>query len=475
MHNTKLSQLLKSLNNTEFREFNDFVRSPVFNKNKKLIFLVDLIKDHYPEFDNDKIKEENLFKKIFPGEKYDYFKIKNLISDLLGLGKEYLAFTIYRTKKDSNEKYLLAQLRERNLDSIFEQTHKAFQKKFEKNIVKDEYHLLKDLGLTEELLFYNIPKFPESRLDFFQKELDLFFKYSLIKLLRYFNIMIHEKAQTNCEFNMHMFNEIMAYLEKNTVDNPTIQIQYNIILLSKEKSEKYFFKLKELKSKYSEELNQEDKYMIFMHLSNFCAYVFNNLGRKDFIREHFLLSKEELDNGSIVLGKILYPDFLNHVKVAVRVKEFGWAQKYISSYEHQLTDEKESTLNFCNAVINYEKGKLDEALELFSRTNFPDFILKIQVRLYLLRINYEKESYDQSLAMIDAFRHYLQREKSFIESFKEAYYEFLKLTNELIKIKTSMKTKAVKTNIKMLKDRIDEFKFNQFGIKNWLNDKVDEL
>jgi hypothetical protein len=272
-----------------------------------------------------------------------------------------------------------------------------------------------------------------------------------------------------------MFEEIMRYLKNNQTDNPTIQIQYNFILLSKEKSEKHFFELKELKNKYTDKLNREDEYMAYMHLSNFCAYVFNNLGRKDFMKEHFLLSKEQFENGSIVFGKLLYPDFLNHVKVAVRVGEFGWAEKYIARYEHHLTDEKDSTLKFCYGVINYEKGELDKALDLLSQTNFPDFILKIQVRILLLRISYEKGLFDQGFAMIDAFRHYLQREKSFLENSKKAYYEFLSLTNMLMKIKTEPKSKSNKTNLKMIRDKIDKLKFNQFGIKNWLNDKVDEL
>jgi hypothetical protein len=193
------------------------------------------------------------------------------------------------------------------------------------------------------------------------------------------------------------------------------------------------------------------------------------------MKEHFLLSKNNFDRGTIILGKVLYPDFLNHVKIAVRVNEFGWAEKYIAKFQHLLTEEKESTLNFCYGVINYGRGNLVEALDLLSRANFSAFILKIQVRILLLRIYYEMELYDQAFAMIDSFRHYLLREKSFIEDSKDSYYEFLKITNDLLKTKTNLNQKEKNFNVKKIKGEIEKIKFNQFGIKNWLNEKVDEL
>ncbi|MBK8550215.1 MAG: hypothetical protein IPL53_03820 [Ignavibacteria bacterium] len=107
MQNTKLIQLIKTFSVSEFREFKDFVRSPVFNKNKKILTLFDLIKDHYPKFDNESLTDDNVFKKMFPGETYDYFKIKNIISDLFSLGKEYLAFLQYRDLSNIKEKFYL--------------------------------------------------------------------------------------------------------------------------------------------------------------------------------------------------------------------------------------------------------------------------------------------------------------------------------------------------------------------------------
>ncbi len=476
MLNTKLIRLIKTLSTSEFREFKDFVNSPVFNKNKKVIALLGFLKEFYPEFGSEKLTQEIAFKKIFPGEKFDYYKIKNIISDLLKLGKEYLAFLSYRDLSSVNEKFLLEQLRERNLDHLFEQAHKAFGKNLEKSVVKDEDFILKSLDLIEESHSFQIPKDPDSRLEFFQKELDHFLTYSIIRLLKYYNIMLHEKQQNNYKFNMKMFDEIMDYLKKNPdQDNPTLLIYYNIILLVKEVKEKYFFELKKLKDKHFEQLNSNDRYMLFLHMASYCAYVFNMEGRTDFMREHFLLSKENYDRGTIILGKMLYPDFLNHVKIAVRVDEYEWAEMYINEFNHLLTEEKESTLNFCYGYINYRKGNLDKAMELFSKTNFPNFLIKLQVKIILLQIYFEKGFYEQAFSMIDAFRHYITREKSIVDEYKESFYNYLRIINEFIKLKTSFPTEEINYNIKRIKIEIEKIKINQFGIKNWLKEKADEM
>lgn len=476
MLNTKLIQLIKSLTPSEFREFKDFVNSPVFNKNKKVIALYEFLKEFYPEFTSNKLTQELAYKKVFPVENYDYYKIKNIVSDLLKLGKEYLAFISYRVNSENSGKLLLEQLRERSLDRIFEQTLRVFKKKLDETKIKDENYILKSLELTEEELSFRIPKDPNSRLNFFQKELDDFLTYSIIRLLKLYNIMLHEKQQHSNEFDMKMFAEVLNYLKMNSnEDNPTLLIYCNIILLETEVNEKYFFELKKLKDKYFDELNSGDRYMIFLHMASYCAYVFNVEGRTDFMREHFLLSKENFDRGTIILGKILYPDFLNHVKIAVRVNEFEWAEKYISKYHHLLTEEKDSTLNFCYGIINYKKRNLDKALDLFSRANFNNFLIKIQVKILLLQIYYEKEMYEQALAMIDTFRHYLTREKLIVEDYKKSFYDYLKITNELIKLNTNYSKEKINFNIKKIIDDIEKIKMNQFGIKIWLRNKLSAL
>ncbi|MDZ4712035.1 MAG: hypothetical protein SGI89_06875 [bacterium] len=473
MQNTRLIQLLKTLTQTEFREFKDFVSSPFYNKNKNVISLFEYLKKFYPDFNSEKLTDENAFKKLFPSDEYNYFKLKNIISDLLVLGREFLAAVSFQNNINVKDKMLLEQFRDRDLDNMYEQLYRTVKKNTDVIVVKDEAYFLKCLELTYEYKDYISPKEPNSHFNLFQDQLDFFINYSLIKLLRIYNTMLHESKQNNYDFDYKMYDQVFDYLNKNKNEsNPTILLYYNIILLEKDKEEKYFYELKNIKEKYYDELNSFDKYMYYLHMAGFCADAFNDQSRTDFMREHFLLSKENFDRGTIELGKILYMDFLNHVKIALRVNEFEWAENYINTFKDKLTEEKDSTLNFCYGVISYKKGDLDTALELFSKANFPNYIIKLQVKILLLQVYFEKGFYDQAESMIDAFRHYLNREKSIKENFKESFYEYLRLTNDLIKIMTNINIQEMDFEVAEIKKEINSMRSNQFGIKLWLQDRI---
>jgi hypothetical protein len=245
--------------------------------------------------------------------------------------------------------------------------------------------------------------------------------------------------------------------------------------LRRKKKDKYFYELKSLKKKYIKEISARDRYMVFLHMNSYCAQMFNNFSRTDLFKEQFELLKENTEDDTRKLGKILYPDFLNEVKIAVRVNEFKWAEDYIVRFSEKLEVEKESTLNFCYGYINYKKGDLDEALNLFSKTYFPIFILKVQVKILQLQIYFEKDYLEQAISLIDSFRHYLKREATIKENFKISFYEFLRLTNELIRLRTNYYNSDNEFNKDKLKNDISNMSSNQFGIKLWLNEKVENL
>ncbi|HRJ86560.1 MAG TPA: hypothetical protein PK753_12875, partial [Ignavibacteria bacterium] len=69
MHSTRLIKLLKSFPHADIRRFLDFVRSPFYNKNKKVIRLAEFVLKYHPEFNPPVFDEEAVFKKLFPGEK----------------------------------------------------------------------------------------------------------------------------------------------------------------------------------------------------------------------------------------------------------------------------------------------------------------------------------------------------------------------------------------------------------------------
>ena len=320
MENTKLIKLIKSLDQYEIRQFKDFINSPVFNKKKILPKLFDELKKYYPDFNDINSNEEQLYSKIYPGETFDYFKLKNALSDLYNLGKEFLSFLKYKKDLQIKEKYLLEELRLRRLYKLFEQELKSAVNGIEKNPTKDEHYVQHKMDLAYENMSHIVSLKPNDNIHMQQEMYELFLTYSLIKVLKSYNVMLHETKQNNCSYDMHMFEEVMQFLDRKKFDNPTLIVYYHIINLERNKNDDNFYMLKKTARMHNESLNDYDRYIVFLHLTSYCTNEYNLKCRTDLMQEHFHLIKEKDGWENIPGKKILYPDFLNEVKIAVRVK-----------------------------------------------------------------------------------------------------------------------------------------------------------
>ncbi len=474
MKNTRLIQFLQTLSPSEFKGFGEFVISPAFNKNEKISMLFEQISRHYPQFENKDLTEERLFESIYKGVKFDYFKMKNLLSDLLGLGKDYLAFIQYRKDQNNKDLYLLNELAGRGLDLMFESAYKAAESRLNKSHVHDEHFLLQRFRLTSQIMNFHTPKRPNVNFHYHQELLDIIVDYSNLTKLKTYNIMLHERNQNNYDYSLTMFEQVMEFLkEQDHRKNPAIEIYYDIICLCVDKTDENFFRLKESHDRLKNKLGIVDDYMAFLHLDSYCATAYNIHGRTDLLRMQFELNKLYDMNNLPELGSILYPNFLNFVKIASRVEEFEYAEEYIEKYKNNLKSEKNNTVDFCCAYIAYRKGDHSKALSLLAKTSFSNYIIKLQVKLLQLQLNYELGYLDQVALLVDSFRHYLSREKLLLDVHREVIQVFLKIITDMSKLRTS--ADGARNSGHSLMFEIDNLKTNHFGIKLWLKEKASEL
>ncbi|MBK7255410.1 MAG: hypothetical protein IPI04_16235 [Ignavibacteria bacterium] len=140
MENTKLIKLLKSLSKSEIFRFRDFVSSPYYNKNQNVIKLCEKILNFYPGFDPVECNRRKIYSgSCLEREVYNYFKIKNIISDLYQPSSLFLKLTAVEKKGIENEIALLNELHERKLDSLYLFKEKQINKYFNDVPVKDEF------------------------------------------------------------------------------------------------------------------------------------------------------------------------------------------------------------------------------------------------------------------------------------------------------------------------------------------------
>ena len=476
MINTKLISLLKTLTKSETNRLREFVSSPFFNKNQNVIRLCDEVVRFSPGYDSQDLTEEEIYRRMFGKEKFNYFKLKNIVSDLYQLSIAYLKIVAGDKRGTDNEIDLLKELHERKLDNLYLQKEKQIIKHMDGLKVRDEFFFESKYQLARVTTSHF--KFTKSNytFDLIQNEFDVFLQYALIVLLRTYSKMLTNMNHGNVEFNMEMFDFIWEYVKDMSFDdNPSCKIYKQIIALELSRDEKDYHLLMSYKKKYEEELSSEDIYYVLLVANSFAVYRLK-LGDESFYMERFIIFREIVDRNFTSPEYILFVNLISNYTAACMVGEYEWAEDFLSKYQKGISPEEEhsNTVNYCKGFQAFRKKEYDKALEYFSRTSFKLFLMKVMVKSYTVRIYFEQEMHEQTVSSVDAFRHYLKSEKLIDEGQKTAHYEFLNFVCELTRLKSEGIRKK-DTRTKILSEQIRQMQSNPLGVKNWLLEKVIEL
>lgn len=479
MENSKIIEALKSLDKKEFRRFGDFVSSPFFNKNENVTNLYTTLSEFYPEFESGKLSLENLFKAVFPKQKYDYYKINNIVSDLYKLAEKFLIQINIENESSSGKlkTALINELRNKELYRLYEQKFNQYIKELDKDTYRDDNYYHTKYELYNDYLYFAVIKKPNTQLNLVQTSFDNLLNSSIIALMKYFILMMHENNQTHVEYNMKFYDEVLSYAKK--VDESSGQSMHLIattLLLVSSKDPQYYIKLRGLKEKYLKQIKFDDLQDIYIHLCGFCAYMVNYKQEESYNWEMFALYKDVLDYKLMTKENFLYPNFMNFVKLACRVREYDFAEWFIGEYKSSvIKEEKENVLSFCYATIANSRGDHKEALRLFTLSNFQNFLFKVQVRINILALHYKLKQYEEALAAIDTFRHYIKREKNLVHEHISSYNTYLKLMGDLIRYREEENKEEKEFILQKITDEASKMPANPFRVKSWILEEAGRL
>ncbi len=475
MKNIKLIKLLKTFSQAEYKKFRDFVRSPYFNKNKNVIKLNEKLSKFYPAFDDAELDEKNLYRHVFGNLKFDYFRIKNLVSDLYNLAIEFIRLhpNIHTAfDKDYN---MLVELRTRKLWNLHKKAVTSLADKFNSTEIRDSVFLYNNYLLTMEYHLSNVLEKPNSIKMIFDEFLS-FYEFSMLNLLKFYNLMMHISKENNIKLDMKMLDDVIRYIENNAVSsNPTIEAYKNLVLLAFKRDEKYYFSLKEYFISQYKNISYEDSYYIIMYLTGYCTDRYNLDGDRRFIKESCDLLELSYRNNMVTLGELMYPNFINYVKVYTRAGRADLALKFISDYKDKLPVKlQQSCINLANAYIEFSKKKYSAALGLISKVSLPWIIMKIQVKLMQIELCYHLGYYEDIRSLAESFKKSLLKDESISEDYRISILSFIKHILQLVNINELNDKKAREQEISLLRQSVESGQPNHFGIRLWLEDAVNE-
>ena len=429
----------------ELREFGDYVRSPFFNKNESVCRLYDYIALKYPDFDDEILNKEIIFKKLFPGAKYNESFVKTLIFNLSHLAEDYLGYVQYSNEPLGSETHILRELEERNIEGLFLRKLKIAEGNLERVKYKNENFFLNKYNIQSfreahwlsNQRFLNYKDLPEQEAYSKSKSILAFF---FIKILKEYSLVYTQKRIVNFEYEFEFIDILLEYLKENyqKYNSPLLGLVLNKTLMLKEGKEEYYLKTKELLIAEMDTLVWIDRFNAMSAISAFALEQFYN-GRAEFMKERFELHKIILENNlyrSSEQGSYFDEQlFINMVVVGTYLKEFEWCENFIKHYEPLLNPEyKTNPVFLSRSRLSLANGSFEDALMYLSKiTTLDKASYKTSVKNLSLMIYYEMGRNIEAQDAAETYRKFLSRDNILPSAQRERNANFLKYYNILLK------------------------------------------
>ncbi|MDQ3022067.1 MAG: hypothetical protein M3R36_16070 [Bacteroidota bacterium] len=480
MKNSNLILLISKLNAAEFKELGEYIRSSYFNKNEGIIKLYDYIKIRYPDFHEEELEKENVYRNLFPDIEYDDSFMRKLMFNLSRLAEDFLAYKNFTADEFNYSRSLLDKLIKRGVEKIYSKKLKSADENLNKQKIKDlayyknkfQIDSFNEIIMTQDKVMVNSKDKPEKYLINCTNSM---INYFLVSILEEYRFLTTYKKIVRFDFDPEFYECILNYLKgKESFHNiPLISIYFYSVLLISEKAELYFTKLKDILLKELSSLNLSDRYSSFAILVNFANDEYQK-GNKKYLKEAFELYKLIIENklyNAMEGGVFDNPLFRNIVNVGLLMKEIEWTENFIKLYVNKLMPEaRENALHLSNARVNFVKGNYEKSLEELSRiVSIHHFQVKPSIKSLTLMIYIEKDWINEAFDLIDAYKHYISYEKLLTDRSKEKNMNFIKFCTEILKLKS-----------KNSKEKVNDIKYDllnkEFILeKEWLEEKIEEL
>ena len=472
MLKSKLIEILKTISFKDLNRLDAYLHLPIYNKNEKVLDLFNIIKQEYPSYGNNTVLEkENIIKQLFPDQQKQDAALRVVMSQLSKLVEDF--FTIDCLQEDFEQyrsEIYLKSLVKKGLNGLF---RKELDEAIKKSIEQKEQiipNFLHQHELTKQSFNYNVinnNRLQESGLQQVLDSLDVLY---IASKLKYACAALNRQDVLGEKFNFTLIDEILLLLQQRPdLENNFITIYKNVLNLLKSGDETYYKKIKQLISKNSDILSDDDKRDIYAWLTNYCTKKIKS-GQDKYLHEIFDLYKVMLAEQMLLVDNFFMPNhYKNIVITALKLKEYDWTQDFIYRYATKLPlDIRETVFNYTLAALHFDRKEYDEALFCLMKINPIDPYYGLNYRALLCKTYYELSEFMALNANLESFRVFVLREKQLSEYNNLSYKNFINVLKRLIRCKEKKKKTAdnLLTEMSSMEPLVHQ---------QWLLEKIQEL
>jgi hypothetical protein len=460
MYNSTLIQLFKSLDRNDRKQLRKFVRSPFFNNREDIISLFDYIDKYLDTGGAPKMAKEKVFSHIYKKQPYDVDMFYYPMSALTQLILKYLSINELENDTPQYNHFLNKALRQRGADKIYEKTLVDAKKHIENQPLRNglfHFHSYR-IRVDEFEARHRLKRSGDFEL---QEMTNDFHFYAIAEVLRLaYGLASHQNIAKK-EYYQPLLDSVLKVAEQH-LDIPAIAAHfYACKAQSGEDTEGvYFQKLKKEIISHSAIFSESELHDLLTTAINFCIRR-QNSGELAYVKEALLLYQWGFDNQILLENGTMSPYYYrNTFLLALKIEEFGWAEKFLNEFKTYLPEkERDNIYKYNLAIFHFRKNDYNTAMVLLQQVNLKEALLNLDTRRLLARIYYELNEFSVLDSHIESSKIYLHRQKE-IGYGKEAYANFFKFLEKLLKLNSSFEEKQ------KLHDEISETKL--VAEKDWL-------
>ncbi len=493
MLKSSLLEIIRTFSKQELIKFEDFVRSPYFNKKENVLKLFLEIKKYAPEFTDANLEKEKIWVKVFPGKEYNYGIMKNLIHELAKLCESFLTIEFSKSDKLRNNIDLLKTLLKRKITKVFSSKIDMMEKIYDKPDLKngsykieDYYEFLDKLYYLKSLYnrHYNIDS--TAAYKYICRSIDCLIYSAIINFYKYYNNYLTNgvKIIPNKDNTAPMFLEgLNKYLILSLLKNLKVKSGRDYLILKcfcdmsiaivDEKDMNSYFNFKKSLQDCLDLIPKPDLKDLLICLTNSLIHLNVN---KSVSGINFYM--ELLENYDLMIENDIFLEpsgmmsgslFLSYVMSAFHLKEYERIEILAKKFGDKLPEYRRDNDNtYSQALIYYGKKEYRKSLELVSRINHDLQRMKHMVKNIQMINYYELNDYISFSYVADSYRHFLSKNKS-VNSYDKSRSENLcNSINKLFKLREEFD----KYELEKFKKNVKEIELQYMY---WILDKIEEI
>lgn len=483
---TKLISFLKTFSKPELTEFEKFLKSPYFKKERDPLPLFNFLKKYYPDFPSEKVSDEFIIKELYPGVNFSDKNYRDLIrnqtSTLLKAVTDFIFISCVRNDESLKNRTIMKGILDRNLMKYYEQyltdSYKVLSTvNQESATIALEYFQFEQLNTRYFSYKLEYKKF----LDHAIKSLEWNSAHFILNLIWTAKIKYLEEKYNNVKPENNFPEKLFMALDlEKAIDAFSSHQKYPEILfnyytyksITNGNDLEYYRKAKEIFLINREKISRFEKNFFYADMMNILSSGKNEdtgYKRKEMFEVICYCVKDKAYK--VYENDFMHPVFYREAVIqSSSLKQFDWADEFIKNYTKELQPEYADNMkNYSIAVVKFGRGEFESSLGYISKVKYEFTRLKTDVKFLMLKIYYELDLDDPAYFLIDTFKHYASDSKEISEDTRASVKNFLKYFSKLLK----MKNNSGFSEYGFLKNEIEKDTFLYH--REWLFDKLNEL